>query len=461
MSQTFKYDPLEVLSRAEKDAGDWWSKTIDNAKKRTQLDQQHFDNAFKNDRLMQTYSSDLFKTNAENAFKGSKAVYDAMLEPDRYDTQKATYGMNTELAKMRGQDFAFANEAPNVDARRVLANNRYQSPAAQLEGAAAAAGIADRETANNVAAMTATYRPGALGAQATFGRQATDAGSFNIGSDIAMGSFESANQKLAKSGLGMQLEPGSDPAKVIIRFADGSTTPDLDQHDAANMIHDRTGQKPGQAQTYADRRETEARKFEQQWNLNQAKLDQKDRYVDFRRDSDERKTLVAVLNAANKSGDKERISRAEEDLRTFDSSGNASRAQAAPSGNMDAMMKKAPTAQQSAPLPASAAPVAAPAAAPVKYTPQPAAPAAPAAAPVERATASAPAPAAAAPSKDQYEKELMMMAHGELARFSPAAKAYSDMLKQQKIAQEQEQLRLMQAAELAKSRSLVYRPQMQ
>lgn len=55
----------------------------------------------------------------------------------------------------------------------------------------------------------------------------------------------------------------------------------------------------------------------------------------------------------------------------------------------------------------------------------------------------------------------MMMAHGELARFSPAAKAYSDMLKQQKIAQEQEQLRLMQAAELAKSRSLVYRPQMQ
>jgi hypothetical protein len=28
MSQTFQYDPLEILNRAEKSADDWWTSTV-------------------------------------------------------------------------------------------------------------------------------------------------------------------------------------------------------------------------------------------------------------------------------------------------------------------------------------------------------------------------------------------------------------------------------------------------
>ncbi len=249
MSQTFKYDPLEVLSRAEKDSGDWWSNTLNNAKKRVELDQQVFDNGFKNDRLMQTYSSDLFKTNAENAFKGTKAVYDTMLEPDRYDKQHAVYGRDASSAMMEKQLYDWSQTPENSDARKVLVDNKWQTAAASLEGAAAAAGIADREQANQVAALTATYRPGALGAQATFGRQTTDTGSFNIGADIATGNFEGANKQLEQAGLGMAILPGKVPGTVVIRHGDGTTTVEMDQDAAARYVQDRTGQKPGQAQT--------------------------------------------------------------------------------------------------------------------------------------------------------------------------------------------------------------------
>ena len=255
MSQTFKYDPLEVLSRAEKDSGDWWSNTLNNAKKRVELDQQVFDNGFKNDRLMQTYSSDLFKTNAENAFKGTKAVYDTMLEPDRYDKQHAVYGRDASSAMMEKQLYDWSQTPENSDARKVLVDNKWQTAAASLEGAAAAAGIADREQANQVAALTATYRPGALGAQATFGRQTTDTGSFNIGADIATGNFEGANKQLEQAGLGMAILPGKTLGSVVIRHGDGTTSAEMNQDAAARYVQDRTGQKSGQAQAgFADER---------------------------------------------------------------------------------------------------------------------------------------------------------------------------------------------------------------
>ena len=63
------------------------------------------------------------------------------------------------------------------------------------------------------------------------------------------------------------------------------------------------------------------------------------------------------------------------------------------------------------------------------------------------------------PSKEIYDQELMMMGSGQLNQFSPAAKAYADMLRQQRISRDQDMLRMMQQQELERARSLVYRPQ--
>ncbi len=255
MSNTFQYDPLEVLNRAQRSADDWWSNTLNNAKKRTDLDQTHLDNAFKNDERQATYAPKIFATNAINQHLGTKAQYDTMLEPDRYDKMHAVYGRDASEAQMERQLYDWSQTPENSDARKVLVDNKWQTAAANLEGAAAAAGIADRVQANQVAAMTATYRPGALGAQATFGRQATDTGSFNIGADIATGNFEGANKQLEQAGLGMTVMQGKFPGTVFVRHRDGTTTTDMDQDAASRYIQDRTGQKPGQAQTaFADQR---------------------------------------------------------------------------------------------------------------------------------------------------------------------------------------------------------------
>jgi hypothetical protein len=64
-----------------------------------------------------------------------------------------------------------------------------------------------------------------------------------------------------------------------------------------------------------------------------------------------------------------------------------------------------------------------------------------------------------APSKELYDQELMLMGTGQLSQFSPAAKAYSDMLRQQRLSRDQDMLRMMQQQELERARSLVYRPQ--
>jgi hypothetical protein len=102
MSQTFQYDALDVLTRAEKKADDWWTSTLKNAKARTDMDQAMIDNAFKNDKQFMTHAGDVFRTNADNVYRGTRATYDTILEPDRYDMQKKAYGRDGLRAQDEG-----------------------------------------------------------------------------------------------------------------------------------------------------------------------------------------------------------------------------------------------------------------------------------------------------------------------------------------------------------------------
>lgn len=294
----FKYDTLDILDRAEKSASDWWSKTLDNAKKRTDMDQQLFKSAFDNDKLMRTHEGDVFRTGAENVYHGTKANYDTMLEPDRYNRDKSQMGRDTLRSDDESWQLRNAMTPENMDARRVVQNNRFQSPAAALEAGAAAAGIPDVQRAAQVGAMTATYRPGALSTQAEYGRTATQAGALNLANEVAAGNLSGANEALRAGGFGMEVRPGPTPDTVVIVDQNGRQSMPLDRSMAAATIRDRTGTRQGQAGAYLGKVEDQDRRFAQQSQLNTDRIAQRDRQLQFRANTELGKRLAdRVKNA--------------------------------------------------------------------------------------------------------------------------------------------------------------------
>lgn len=272
MSQTFKYDALDILDRAGKSANDWWSNTIKNAKARTDLDQQHWDNAFKNDKQFMTHGSDVFKTNSDNVYRGTKAQYDTMLEPGRYNTQQSVYGRDNLRAQDETWQLENAMKPENMAARTAVYNDRFQSPAAVLQGNAASAGIADTQQAAMAARDAAAQMPGALSAQAAYGRTATQAGSLNLANDIATGNFERANESLAAGGFNMKIMAApNDPGRVVVVDGQGRTSMPMDRSAVEAQFRDRTGTRQGNAGTYVQGAAVEQRKFEQEMMLNESK----------------------------------------------------------------------------------------------------------------------------------------------------------------------------------------------
>ncbi|PUE15490.1 hypothetical protein [Limnohabitans sp. WS1] len=370
MSQTFQHDPLDVLTRAEKSADDWWTSTLKNAKARTDLDQQHWDNAFKNDKQFMTHGSDLFKTNSENTYRGTRAQYDTMLEPDRYDTQKSVYGRDNLRAQDETWQLENAMSPTNRAARMSVYNDRFQSPAAALQAGVASAGIADTQQAARAAQDAAALMPGALSAQATYGRAATQAGSLNLANDIATGNFDRANEALAAGGFNMKIMPApNNPGKVVVVDEQGRASMPLEPSAVEAQFRDRTGTRQGNAGTYAQGVAGEQRKFDQETALNNARIAQRDRYTQARMSTEMGKRLTERLRNARTE---EERANAQEDLDTYLSESPAGGAAYGTSGpqapdgqSMRSIMMGTPAAQ-AAPAPAAqAAPVpAAPAAAP-------------------------------------------------------------------------------------------------
>ena len=289
MSSTFRYDPLDILNKAEKSADDWWSNTLKNAKARTDLDQQQFKNAFENDKTMQTYGSDLFKTNAENVYKGTKASYDTLLQPDRYDAQRAVYGRDGLRAKDQSAQLQNAMSPENWAARVKVYDNNFQSPAAMLDANAASAGIADVGERNRIAGEVAQGYGGALSAQAVYGQGQGQANSLNLAGDISSGNLERANKALEGKGFGMKIVLGSTPGTVRIQHQDGTASGNMDLSAAASYVNDRTGGKPGQVQTAFDN--------EVRYNRTQQAAD---RRLDEARRDDELRSLQVQYQATAK-----------------------------------------------------------------------------------------------------------------------------------------------------------------
>jgi hypothetical protein len=317
MSRTFQYDTLDVLNRAEKSADDWWANTLKNAKARTDLDQQEFKNAFENDKTMQTYGSDLFKTNNENIYKGTKASYDTMLEPDRYNTQKLTYGRDGLRAQDGIMQLQNAMSPENWAARVKVYDNNFQSPAAMLDANAASAGIADVGERNRIAGEVAQGYGGALGAQAVYGQNQRQANSLNIGNMIMGGSLDQANEHMARAGVNMKLETGQRPGTLVIVNPDGTRSAPMSASNAAKVFNDMTGGAAGQSQVYTDRTDAEFRKQDHETGLNNAKLAERNAHWQQQMQTAEGQRLNGALRAAEATGDKEKIQAAWNDVQSF------------------------------------------------------------------------------------------------------------------------------------------------
>lgn len=317
MSQTFQYDPLDVLNRAEKSADEWWSNTLKSAKARTDLDQQHFENAFKNDKQFMTHESDLFKTNNENVYKGTKASYDTLLEPERYDAQKSVYTRDGLKALDQSAQLRNAMSPENWAARTKVYDNTFQSPAAMLEANAATAGIMDQTERNRIAGEVAQGYGGALSAQGVYGQNQRQASSLNIGNMIMSGSWDQANEHLTKSGVNMQLASGDKPGTVVVVTPDGKRSAPMDPSNAAKIFNDMTGVRAGQSQVYTDQVSGLRDKQDHETLLNNAKLAERNSHVQQQMQSQEGRRLNSAYQAAVKEGDKAKIQEAWKDVQAF------------------------------------------------------------------------------------------------------------------------------------------------
>ncbi len=318
MSQTFQYDPLEILNRAEKSADDWWTSTVRSAKARTDLDQQHFENAFKNDKQFMTHESDLFKTNNENVYKGTKASYDTLLEPERFDAQKSVYTRDGLKALDQSAQLRNAMSPENWAARAMVYDNNFQTPAAMLDANAATAGIMDQTERNRIAGEVAQGYGGALSAQGVYGQNQRQANSLNIGNMIMSGSWGQANEHLAKNGVNMQLASGGKDGTVVIVTPDGKRSAPMDPSNAAKIFNDMTGVRAGQSQAYTDQVSGLRDKRDHEMLINNAKLAERNAHVQMQMQSQEGRRLNAAYQAAVKEGDKAKIQEAWNDVQAFE-----------------------------------------------------------------------------------------------------------------------------------------------
>lgn len=292
MSSMFQYDPMDILTRAQKSADESWDNTLNFARKRAELDQQAMDNAFKNDKQFNTHGTDLFKTNNMNQSAGLKAANESFV-----------YGR--------------ALSPENQTARSVSIDNAYQSPAARLVGDVAGAGIADLAQRNSASLDASKQFGGALGTHAVYGQSATNASSSNVASDIAAGLFPRANESLRTMGIDMQVAQGPTADTVVLVGADGRPGAQMPINEAAKFINDRTGVRAGTAQVYMDQAQIGQDKFQNQMALNDAKLAQRNNYLQSKMQTEEGKLLVRELDLAQKSGDATRLHDAQMKLTDF------------------------------------------------------------------------------------------------------------------------------------------------
>jgi hypothetical protein len=310
-----------------------------------------FDNAFKNDKQFMTHAGDVFRTNADNVYRGTRATYDTILEPDRYDMQKKAYGRDGLRAQDEGWQYENAMKPENMDARKLVYDNNFQSRAAALEAGVASAGQPDAMQAAQAGQRAAFARPGALEVQGAYGRMATKAGNINLANDIATGNFDRANESLKDFGMQVMPAPGA-PGKVVVRDAQGRTSMPLDPSAVEAQFRDRAGIKQGQGGRYIEKSVTDARDFEQQRVLNDARLAQRDRDSAARANREMGRRLSERLRNAKTPEERQD---AQDDLDTYLSanSGSAygSGMQAPSSADMRSRMMGAPAG---APAPAVA-----------------------------------------------------------------------------------------------------------
>lgn len=272
------YDPLAILERANAHASNWQSALDRAIAQQTATKNAAFADGFARDRVFQLYPSELNRMQSGNVYQAKLADMQTRLLPDQEDAQRTAYRLNASQNGLALQESQWAYSPDNTTARRTVADDRLQSPAAQLRAGAATYGVVDPRQREAAIQGVLAQSPDALSAQAAAAGPyaATQVG--QVIDRLLTGEVGAADAELARMGLGrINAQPDG---KLVLVDAQGRVSVPLSAQEAAVVLQSRTGQPgtPLQAYGAAQTQAAQAamlKRFEQQAEL--AKEDAKAR----------------------------------------------------------------------------------------------------------------------------------------------------------------------------------------
>jgi hypothetical protein len=160
------YDPLAILKRANAHASNWQAALDRAVSQQTAMNNAAFADGFARDRVFQLYPSELNRMQSGNAYQAKLADMQTRLLPDQEDAQRTAYRLNASQNGLALQESQWAYSPDNTQARRIVLDDRLQSPAAQLRAGAATYGLIDPLQRDAAMRDRLMQSPGALSAQA-------------------------------------------------------------------------------------------------------------------------------------------------------------------------------------------------------------------------------------------------------------------------------------------------------
>lgn len=241
------YDPLELLSRAQQ-GSQTWLLAIDQAiARQNELANKSYADAFARDKLFQTYPSDLYNEISTNNYRGDTAQMGSRLIPDQENALRSTYQVTSGNNRATLQDQSFA-QAPNIiEARRKAAEDKYLSPVAAGEAAAATYGIADPTARVAAQQQVIQQYPGAYTAAGTLSGPTAQTVTSNVIDAFSVGNLDGANQLMQQAGMG-SIKTNFDGTYSVIE-PNGTQTQPMNAQGVTAYIQSKAGLPRTQLQT--------------------------------------------------------------------------------------------------------------------------------------------------------------------------------------------------------------------
>lgn len=241
------YDPLELLTRAQQGSQSWLLAMDQAIARQNELQNKSYADAFARDKLFQTYPSDLYSEISTNNYRGDAAQMGSRLIPDQESALRSTYQVTSGNNQATLQDQSFA-QAPNIiEARRKAAEDKYLSPVAAGEAAAATYGVADPAARSAAQQQVINQYPGAYTAAATLSGPTAQTATSNVIDAFSVGNLAGANQLMQQYGMGT-IKTNFDGTYTLVE-PNGTESQPMNMQGITAYIQSKAGLAPTRMQT--------------------------------------------------------------------------------------------------------------------------------------------------------------------------------------------------------------------